>query len=157
MAYWVHGRDAKTGEPGSMLSTANSVDGAREQAAKQGLIAETIQEEVNPNTETIPLPVINPHLKRILWLRLKWVGIFLFVTVFVVGPLIFRAADVGVSYVNAVGYLCPLLFLSFFVYAAGCIFQSPTWKSFELGCGFGLVMAVIAFFLTLFLLVLDSH
>lgn len=157
MAYWVHGGDAVSGKPGSMLSTANSVDGAREQAAKQGLIAETIQEETNPNTETIPLPVINPHLKRILWLRLKWIGIFLFVTAIAGGLVILKAASPGVSHYYAIGFMMQLMLLSFLVYSVGCIFQSPTWKSFELGCGFGLAMAVFGFFLLFFLSLLYSH
>jgi hypothetical protein len=157
MAYWVHGRDAKTGEPGSMLSTAISVDGAREQAASQGLIAETIQEETNPNTETVPLPVINPHLKRILRLRLKWIGIFLFVSAIVGGLLILKAGEGGVSHYYATGFMMQLMLLSFIVYSVGCIFQSPTWKSFELGCGFGLVMAVFGFFLLFFLMLLYSR
>ena len=157
MAFWVHGRDAITGKPGSMLSTANTVDGAREQAAKQGLIAETIQEETNPNTETIPLPVINPHLKRILWLRLKWVGIFLFASAIMVGVVILRAAEGRKTDFYAASCMAQLILLSFIVYSVGCIFQSPTWKSFQLGCGFGLVMAAIAFVIEFYLLLLDSR
>ena len=60
MAYWVLGRDAKTGRPDSMLTIANSSDEAREMAAAQGLIADTIQVEANSNTEQIPLPLIRP-------------------------------------------------------------------------------------------------
>ncbi len=143
MAYWVHGRDATTGEPGSMLSSANSPDGAREQAARQGLIAETIQLEMRPVADRVHLNVLGPRLPR--WLRFKIVGFVLFVAALFVGFPLARQGDIGVTYGYAIGAMGQLFFMAFACWAAGCVFQSGTWKNFKLGCGTGIVMAVIAF------------
>ena len=138
MAYWVHGRDVKTGKSDSMLSTANTPDGAREQAAAQGLIADTIQLEANPNTEQIPLRLIRPP--AIFRLRFKWIGLFLFVAGFIVAQIMWSNG----SRVYALGYFegfsCQLFALAFLAWGFGCIFQSRTWKAFKLGCLIGLAM-----------------
>lgn len=144
MAFWVHGRDATTGEPGSMLSSANTPEGAREQAAKQGLVAETIQIEKSPVRDRVPLNVFGPRVPK--WLRFKVVGFVLFVAAIVAGYSVAHSGDIAFTYVTAIGIMGQLYFVAFACWMAGCIFQSRTWKNFKLGCGMGIVMVVVALF-----------
>jgi hypothetical protein len=143
MAYWVHGRDATTGEPGSMLSRASTPDGARNQAARQGLIAETIQLETHPVADRVDWNVLGPRVPR--WLRFKIIGMVLYLAAIMSGFILARQGDIGKRYVYAIGAMGQLFFVAFACWAAGCVFQSGTWKNFKLGCGTGVVMAGIAF------------
>ena len=138
MAYWVHGRDVKTGKPDSMLTTANSPDEAREQAEVQGLIAETIQLEANPNTDTIPLPLI--RLPKIFRLRFKWIGLILFIAGFIVAQIMWANDSRAYRLGYFEGFSCQIFAFSFLAWGFGCLFQSRTWKSFKLGCAIGMLM-----------------
>ena len=111
MPYWVHGRDATTGEPGSMLSSANSPDGAREQAARQGLIADTIQREDHPVPDRVHLNVIGPRVPP--WLRFKIIGIVLYMAAIISGFLLARQGDIGITYVYAMMVMGQLFLLAF--------------------------------------------
>ena len=149
MAYWVHGRDAKTGKPDSMLSTANTPDGAREQAAVQGLIADTIVKEENPVCETIPLPIAKA--KPIPRLRFKIVAIVFFISAIIYGRILTANDSSGWNYPTIMGYQCQLFAIGLFCWTLGVVFQSKTMRSVVLGSAIGVVLFAIAFFLTLIL------
>ena len=62
MPYWIHGRDAETGEPTEpMFSEAQSEEAARAEATAQGMIVEWVKPHVEEETTGEPRSILLPQ------------------------------------------------------------------------------------------------